>query len=122
MPFTPMTGINGAVRTSGSSYAFAKWKADMRANLPKVNNFTSSYQQLVAGMKSATVTLTGPYDQGNMPFTAGASYIFILDWNGSISLTITVLLESIGASQDVEDAGRVELVGQSNGSFTAAIA
>ncbi len=121
MSFTPVSGIGASVKIGTTTYAFEKWKISFKSGLPKVNNFTSVYQQLVGGITSATVTLEGPYDEGNMAFSVGSAVSFILSWDGSTHLTVPVLLESIDPSQDVNDAGRVSVVGQSTGSFTAAI-
>lgn len=119
--FSPVSGKTGSVMVSTTAYAFAKWKVSFKTNLPKVNNFTSVYQQLVGGLTSATVTLSGPYDTGNMPFTTGNVYDFILGWNNSVNLTVPCQLESIDGDQDIDGAAGVSLVGQSTGSFTASI-
>lgn len=94
----------------------------MKSGLPKVTNFNSSpYQLLVAGILSATVYLEGPYNQGNMPFTAGTSYAWILGFTNSISLTVTAFIEEIGIDEDVEGSPRINITAQSSGSFTASI-
>ena len=122
MPFNPISGTSGSVTVGGATYAFGKWRLSLKAGLPKVNNFTSVYQQLVVGLLSATLTLEGPYDGGNMPLTAGTSYVFVCKFSSTYTLTLTALVESIDPSQDIEDAGRVSVTAQTSGSFTASIA
>jgi hypothetical protein len=56
-----------------------------------------------------------------MPLTSGTSYAFTLRFSGAISLLVTALVGEIGPSQDIEDAARVTVTAESNGSFTAAI-
>jgi hypothetical protein len=122
MAFTPIAGPSGSVLVGGVAFAFGKWRFAMKAGLPKVNNFTSAYQQLVAGLISGTLTLEGPYDAGNMPIAAGTSYAFTLKFSAAVTLTVTCYVEDITPSQDIEDAARVTVTAQSTGSFTAAIA
>lgn len=93
----------------------------MDNDAPKVNNFTSAYQQLVKGLTKATLTCEGPYDGGNMPLTAGNVYSFTLALSGSISIVVSCLVTNITPSQDIEDAARVSITAGSTGSFTAAI-
>lgn len=121
--FNPLSGIAGSVKISTTAYAFTKWTASLKTNLVKANNFTGGgYQQLVAGITSATITLEAlTYDEGNMAFTAGNSYTFILGYTGMVNLTLTVLVESIDVTVDYEGGQPIKLSGQSNGSFTAAI-
>lgn len=121
MPFNPQSGLTGSVKVGDVSYAFGKWKVSYKQNLPKVNNFTSAYQQLVNGLTSATVTITGPYDAGNMDFTVGDAVEFVLAVNAELSFTVPVLLSDIEIEDDIDDAARVTLTGQSTGDFEAAI-
>lgn len=118
MPFNPIAGPSGSVTVGGVAYAFGKWRLSLKAGLPKVNNFTSAYQQLVTGLYSATLTLEGPYDGGNMPLTVGTSYAFVCKFNSTYTITVTALVESIDPSQDIEDAARITVTAQSTGSFT----
>ena len=119
--FNPQTGLFGSVTIGGNVFALGKWKASIKSALPKVNNFTSPYQQLVGGLLSAALTLDGPYDAGNMPLVAGTSYIFSLGVNGALSYIVTAFVESIDLSDDIEDAARVSISAQSSGAFSAAI-
>lgn len=121
--FNPLAGISGFVKISTTAYAFTKWSVEMRCNIVKANNFTGGgYQQIVAGLVSATLTLEAlSYDEGNMAFTAGQSYAFTLGYTVSITLTLTVLIESITPTIDYEGNENIKIVGQSNGSFTAGI-
>lgn len=117
-----LSGTTGSVKISTTTYSFGKWKAEFKTKLPDVTNFNSGgYRQRVTGITEATVTLSGPYDQGNMPFTAGTAYTLLLGWTSLISLSVPILVESIKADNDVDGNPTIEIVGQSTGSFTAAI-
>lgn len=122
MPFNPIGGPSGSVLVAGVPYAFGKWRCGMKANLPRVNNFTSAFQQLVVGLKSNSITLEGPYDGGNMPLTVGNSYAFTLRFTAGLDLLITALVAEISPSQDIEDAARISITCESSGTFTASIA
>ena len=123
MAYNPLSGISGFVKISTTSYAFTKWTLEMKTNIVKANNFTGGgYQQVVPGITSATLTLEAlTYDQGNMAFTSGNPYTFILGYMTGVSITMPVLLESITPSVDYESNQSIKIVGQSNGTFTAAI-
>lgn len=117
-----ISGTSGLVTIGSTNYSFAKWRIAIKSGLPKVTNFNSTpYQLLVAGILSSTVTLEGPYNQGNMAFTAGVSYVWILKWTPSISLTITGFIEELTPDDDADGSPRVNITIQSSGSFTASI-
>lgn len=121
MPFNPIGGPSGSVLVGGTPYAFGKWRAALKNGLPRVNNFTSAFQQLVAGLTSATLSMDGPYDAGNMPLVSGNLYEFTLNFAPSISLVVNGRVGEISPSQDIEDAARVSVTVESTGIFTAAI-
>lgn len=116
-------GPSGAVLVGGVAYAFGKWRISQKSALPKVNNFTSGFQQLVAGLLSATITVEGPYNAGAMPLTAGTAYSLTLRTVVGVDILVPIAyVESIDPSQDIEDASRVSVTFQSSGTFTYAIA
>jgi hypothetical protein len=121
--YNPLSGVEGSVKVGTTAYAFTKWTASMKTVFVKSNNFTmGGYQTGVAGITSATITLESQtYDEGNMAFTSGNSYDFVLGYTSGVSLTITVMIESIDVTVDYEGGQPVKITGQSNGSFTAAI-
>lgn len=117
-----ISGISASVGIGATNYSFSKWRVPMKSGLPKVTNFNSApYQLLVAGVLSASIYLEGPYDTGNMAFSAGVSYTWILRWKSDVNLTVPAFIEEIQGSQDVEDAARVNITAQSSGPFTASI-
>lgn len=123
MASNPQSGITGSVSIGGTSYAFGKWTLSMKANLMPVNNFTGGgYRQVVAGVKSADLTLEAlTYDQGNMPFVCGNQYTFILGYNALTSTTVTIMIESIEPTVDYDGLQPIKISGQSNGPFTPSI-
>ena len=96
----------------------------MKMNLPKVNNFNSAFQQLVVGITSATLTLSGPWDIGNMPFTVGNIFTFVLQATvvGPVTLTVNAIVNDITPESDIDGALTVKVTAETTGSFTAAIA
>jgi hypothetical protein len=119
---TYVSGISGSVQIGAISYAFKKWSMDIDTNLPKVNNFLSIFQQLVAGIRSANLTLEGPYYEGSYPpFIGGNLYIFILNFDNAQGLTGDFLIEKMTPSQDVEDAARLHITARSTGNFSYTI-
>lgn len=115
-------GPSGATLVGGVAYALGKWRFSQKAALPKVNNFTSGYQELVSGLKSGTITMEGPYNAGAMPMSAGSSYALTLRVVAGVDLLApTAYCESIDPSQDIDDAARVTMTFQTSGSFSYSI-
>jgi hypothetical protein len=121
MAFNPIAGKQGSTLLGTLTYAFAKWKLSYKAKLVPVNNFTSGFQQLVTGLLSATVSLSGPYDVGNMPMTIGNSYLFTLGITSMINLQVTALIESLEPEDDIEGAAMMAVTAQTSGSFTISL-
>ncbi len=117
-----LSGKVGFVSIDGAGYSFSKWKFAMKTNLPKVTNFTSSgYQNLVAGITSGTITIQGPYNGGNMALTCGSSHTFTLGFTSTLSLVAVAFVESIEPDEDVDGNPVINVVAQTDGTFTAAI-
>lgn len=117
-----LSGKSGSTNIGATSYSFGKWKVALKTNLPKVTNWNSGgFQQLVSGITEATLTISGPYDAGNMPFTVGNSYIWLLNWTNVLGLSVPAIIESIDADNDVDGNPTISITARSSGNFTAAI-
>jgi len=123
MPFNPLTGLSGSVKIGSIAFAFGKWGLVMTANLIPVNNFTGAgFQQIVPGVKKGALTLDAlTYDQGNMPFTCGNKYTFILGYSATVSLSLDIYIETIEPTVDYDGAQPIKITGQSDGVFAASI-
>lgn len=124
MPLAPanfLSGILAGVLVNGNEYRFKKWRIPIQTGLPKVNNFTSAFQLLVTGLTKATIYLEGPYDAGNMPMTSGNEYTITLQWSASLALVVTANIGELLPDDDVEDAARIQVTFESNGSFTPSV-
>lgn len=117
-----LSGTTGFVKLGVTTYKFGKWKLAIKGGTPKVTNFAGAgYQQLVPGVISGTLSLSGAYDQGNMPLTINTSYVFYCGFDTGIQLSVTAQVSSIDMDNDVEDTPRVNVTAESTGSFTASI-
>lgn len=117
-----LSGKVGGVLVGGVGYAFGKWKFAFNAKEVSVNNFLSQgFQQLVIGFTKGSITMSGPYDQGNMPLTAGNSYALTLQFTNAIVLTVTAFLTDLTPSNDAEGTPTVDCSFSSSGVFTASI-
>lgn len=123
MAFNPASGKEGSVLIGTVPYAFKNWKINSGQELPKVNNFTGGgFQQVVGGLEGGELTFEGPWDVGNMPIVVGNSYTFICAVNGSVSVSVPAIVGKIEFGTDVEDAARVKVSAQTNGSFSVEFA
>lgn len=120
MPY--LSGKTGFVLVAGTAFAFGKWRLSISVGKPKVTNFkTSPYQALVSGIYAGKLTLDGPYEATAMPLTAGGEYLFTLGWTAALNIQVTCIID-LDLTNDVEDAPRVSVSGESDGIFGIAIA
>lgn len=117
-----LAGKSGYVNTGSANYSFGKWEADIQVKTVQVPNFNGGgFMQRVVGLTDGKVTITGPYDQGNMAFTAGNTYTWTLGLAPSVFLTMPGILQSIKLAEDVEGNPVLTLNVETSGSFTASI-
>jgi hypothetical protein len=108
--------------TISLTYSFDKWSLTLKAILPEITNFTSGgYQALLSGIESGGLTVSGPYNQGNMAFTVGNSYLWVLGFTASIVINMPGLIESIAADDNVKENPKITVTVKSSGAFLAAI-
>lgn len=117
-----LSGKTGFVNIGAASYSFGKWTWEAKAKMVPVPNFNGGgFEQYVVGLIGGKITISGPYDQGNMAFTVGTQYTWILGLAVSVSLSVPGILEGIKVDEDVDGNPMVTLTVQSNGAFTAVI-
>src|SRR5271166_4680908 len=105
-----LSGKQGQVEIASTTYSFRSWKAPMEIANPDITNFTSGgFQAILNAITKATITLEGPYNEGNMAFTVGNSYTFVLGYTNSISLTVTAIVGKITPTVDVHKEQIVEI-------------
>jgi hypothetical protein len=119
--FNPQSGTDASVMVGSLTYRFDKFDLDINVKEVEVNNFTSAFQLLVAGLAKAKITCSGPYDPTNMPLEAGNDYTVTLATSESVTFAIPCQLNDIKISDDVTDAARISCEFNSNGSFTLTI-
>lgn len=115
-------GKSGGMLQGSTAQAWKKWTCKMFAKLGETPNFLAGgYMTRVTGMVDATVTLSGAYDGGNMPWVVNTSYSVVLQFTSLVTLTLATICESITPSVDVTEPEALEVTLQNNGSFTAAV-
>ena len=110
-----LSGKTGFVQANGATYNFSEWGLSIKVGKPKITNFmTAPYQGLVSGIIAGTLKLRGPYNAGNMPLTAGATYVFNLGWAPGLFITVTCIID-LELTNDVEGNPAVMVNGESTG-------
>ncbi|HEY1191121.1 MAG TPA: hypothetical protein VGE74_26035 [Gemmata sp.] len=116
------SGKSGYVAVGDVPFAFGKWKLAMKAGTPKTTNFLSGgFQTVVPGVIEGTITLSGPWDVGNMPIGVNGVYPFHLGLDTGVELVVTAQVSGIDADNDVEGTPSVSVTATTTGSFSAAI-
>jgi hypothetical protein len=146
-----ISGKTGSVQVPNLSsvlvpYSFSKWTAMLTAKLNDITNFTTQgYQKMLSSIVSASLTVSGPYNAGNMnpPFTqaadpangpptggasgaytgfaVGVQYTFFLGWTASLALAIPAIIETIDIADDVQTDATISITAKSTGPFSAFI-
>ena len=117
-----LSGKTGYLNDSTANRSFGKWDLELITKLIPVPNFNGGgYMQKVTGLYDGKFTLTGPYDQGNMPYTVGNQYTFNFGLAPSVFLTAPGIIGSIKMSEDVENNPAVTITGETNGAFSISI-
>jgi hypothetical protein len=86
-----------------------------------VTNFSSSgYAESEAGILSANITCSGPYD-GSSGATVGNAVTFILKYDtAGAGFTVSGRVTNVSVTQNVRGVAQVNITAQSTGSFTVA--
>lgn len=114
-----LSGKLGFVTIGASTFAFSKWKVSIKCEPVKVTNFNSNgFQQLVPGIHSATVSVSGPYDVGAMPIVVGGLYEFYLGLKAGTFIKVPAMVTGWEPDNDVEGAPQLTINGESTGTFT----
>jgi len=117
-----LAGKTGSVTIGATTFSFGKWEVEVHSKMVPVPNFNGAgAEQYVAGLYGGKLTVSGPYDMGNMPFTVGTQYTWSLALNASVVLSLPAIVDSIKPSVDVEGAAMITITAQSNGTFTPSI-
>ena len=118
------TGKTGSASIGGNTQPLTDWSADFKNESIDVTNFGSSgYQANEAGIFSADITCSGPYD-GSIGLKPGASGTFILTSStdaGAPAYTITGRVTSVKVDVNVRGVAMVTLTATSNGSFSVTV-
>ena len=107
---------------ANTTYKFKNWTLDKTVDIHDTSNFdsTDDCKENVAGMRSATLSLEGPYDQGVMLFVEGTSYTFVLS-AGTSTFTVAARVKNVKPVTDTDNVVRVSVEAVSTGSFTAGL-
>ena len=117
-----VSGLTGHISVGGQNWRLNKWSIPLKTKLVPVTNFESGgFQEMLACIKSSSISASGPYDQGNMGMTTGNSYAFVLVLNSNISISVTALIDSLELDDDAEGNATIKISAQSNGAFTITI-
>jgi hypothetical protein len=122
MPFTPLPGKSASISIGGSTMNFSKVSFPMEVKLPEVSNWSSLARLFVAGLYNVKFQVEGPWDSGSMGIALGTTYTVVITWGTAVTTSVSAICEKIEIDQDVDDAARLKITFQSNGTFTASIA
>lgn len=126
---TRYAGKDAYSKVDSVRYPFSEWTLDMETDAVVVAVFDDDgFDDNLEGRSRATLTLSGPYNTDDMPFTSGYSYDFVLGVGGSgvdaVEFPVTARITKITAKTATasrEPAG-VTIQAMVRGTFTKGIA
>jgi len=114
-------GKTGSISVNGATQPLTDWSIDIKSENIDTTNFTDGgYQTNYAGIGSAEITASGPYD-GGAGALVGASVAFILTASsdvGAPAYTVTARISSIKIDVNVKGVAQINYTASSNGSFS----
>lgn len=112
-------GKNGSVSIGGTTQPLTSWSMEVQSEPIDVTNFNSSgFAESEAGITSANITCSGPYD-GSSGATVGATAAFVLKYEQvGAGFTVTARVTNVSISDEVRGVAQVSITAQSTGSFS----
>ncbi len=117
-----VSGLLGNVFINNVQFPFGKWSGTITTKqIPRNNWLAAGFQRLVSGFTDGAFSIEGPWDVGNTPLIAGATYTFIFYVTATVGFQVPCNVETISPSDDSEGAPDIKVNLKSNGVFTAAV-
>ena len=112
-------GKNGSVSIGGTTQPLTSWSMEVQSEPIDVTNFSSSgFAESEAGITSANITCSGPYD-GSSGATVGATAAFVLKYEQvGAGFTVTARVTNVSINDEVRGVAQVNITAQSTGSFS----
>jgi hypothetical protein len=121
MPVTSTSfahGKTGSVLVNGASQPLTDWSVDFKSDAVEVTNFLSEgVTENVAGIASADVSASGPYD-GTAGASPGQDVTFFLGVGGA-GFTVKARITSVKVDLSVKEVAKVSYSATRNGIFSA---
>lgn len=112
-------GKSGSASVGGSTQPLTDWSMEVNSEPVDVTNFSSSgYAESEAGITSANITCSGPYD-GTSGATVGGAIAFVLKYEPvGAGFTVTGRVTNVTVSTNVRGVAMVNITTQSTGTFS----
>lgn len=114
----PAEGKYAYVTVNDVDKPFDAWHLLLGCDKADLSNFNQVEAFWTYGLPSATVVLSGPYDQSNaLNMFPTFTYDLVLGISTSFGIPMPILITSVGPGTKVRDIARVEVSGLVNFAF-----
>jgi hypothetical protein len=113
-------GYELIVTIDGVAYPFATVDLERRARIINRANskYTPGYEVNRSGLKGLTMTVEGPFKEGEAPIEEGEEYTWIYKpTTASVGLSFLGIAETVRHSNDVEDGPRLTVTIRAQSDF-----
>lgn len=106
----------------GVAHGASSWSMNIQCEMVDVTTFLSlGFKENIAGLFSAEVTISGPYDSATA-ITVGTAVALVIEVVAATGFTVTLArCKSVRLSTDVAGAAQFEAAFDSTGSITLAV-
>ena len=119
MAFAP--GRVAYVKVDGYTKKFDSWGFASNSDVVDISDYSQRSAKYARGLPSGNITLTGPYEVGQLGMTQGGEYPVELGITASVFITSTIIITSIKLAQSVRGVARVDVMGVINADLEAEV-
>ena len=107
MAFAP--GRVAYVEVDGTTKKFDSWGFSANCDMIESSDYDYRSAKYLPGLPTGNITLTGPYDVGELGMAQGQEYPIELGITASVFIETTILVSSIKLAQNARGVARVEV-------------
>jgi hypothetical protein len=114
----PCEGKFAYVSVTGVDKPFDSWALSMSCEKADLSDFDQTEANWSYGLQSASVVLSGPYDDANsLGILPTNEYEVVLGITEAFGISLPVLVTDVRPATKVRDIARVEVIGMVNSNF-----
>lgn len=104
-------GREASVTVQSTAKKFDSWSIVLSCETADVSDFDRRSAKTLPGLPRAAITLSGPYEVGELQMEQGQVYTAELGITDTVSVDVEMLVEKVTLTQTVRGVARVDVTG-----------